>query len=193
MSDLVSVSKIEGLGPRLLNFANRIAPGAGTLAGTLGPIMSKGGGSFEGGIDAAGRAVKEFGFASPLKTTLSALRKSDVYPVKDGVITWVGGLVANELGKAIGGTAGGLLETGGDATMKFGGAQAGSSLIVSYFLEQGAVGARGLLKNVNVGGGGGSSTDGRDGRSMIRADNPEVQGTSLPRSGRTTITSGNPF
>lgn len=199
MSTLVSTSKVTGFGSRLLNAADRIAPTAGTVTGIIKPFMAKGGGSIEGAVGVIGSTITGFKFANPLSTTMSALRQPAVYPILDGVKSWLGGLIASEIGDQIGGDMGQVLQKGGSAAMKFGTAAASTSLILSYALEQAAGGGPGLLgfaSAVDSPLGSNFGTTGRKGRRMLRQDNPEVLGRTQPTSGavrKTPQISGAPF
>lgn len=186
MSELVSTSRITGIGPRMLSAADRSAPLIGTVAGMWKPLA--GGGGIEGAVSSATAAISQFKFANPIHTTMSALRQPGKYAIYDGVKGWAAGAIAHAFGSELGGDLGDLLKTGGSAAAKFGSAAATTSLVVSYFLEQGA--APGLLGGVTafagVGGGGGLRGQGEGTQAKrIRQDNPEAVGT-VRRQGATS-------
>jgi hypothetical protein len=136
MTELVSTQRIVGIGPRLLSAADRLAPLAGTINGMIRPFFAKGGGSIGGAMSVAGGAVRSFNFASPLKTTMSALNQPNVYPVASGLGSWLGGLISREIGQELGGQVGSFLGTAGSAAQKFGVASAFMGILSAYFLEQ---------------------------------------------------------
>lgn len=171
MVDLISEKRILGIGPRLLNAADRLAPLAGTVNGLVKPFFAKGGGGATGAINVVSGAVKSFNFANPLSTTMSALGQPQVYPIASGIVSWIGGEVVKEVGKELGGDVGSFLGTGGSAASKFGVSSAFMGILSGYFLEQRGTGIIGNVStgvgNLNVGGGAGQQY-------RLAQDNPDV-------------------
>lgn len=170
MSKLISEKKIMGTGPRLLKAADRAAPTLGAVAGLVLPFAAKGGGSMQGAISLIKSSASKFNFTSPLTTIGKALGQPNVYPIQSGVGTWLGGIVASEIGDAVSGDVGDFLKTGGSAMMKFGVSAAFGGVITSFFLEQEGPGMLGGIAGVGaglIGAGGGDYT------SRIRQDNPD--------------------
>jgi len=190
---LISTPSIAGIGPRLLSAADRLAPTAGVLNGLVGPFFKKSGGGLGGATSLIINGVKSFKFASPLATTRSALNQPDVYPIESGVVGIIGGMIADELGKALGGSVGGFLSKAGGASTKFGTSSAFMGTLTAYFLEQGSGGgaAEGI---VNVGqrlaGGGGTGSGGQDYR--LAQDNPNVVPNTMTQ-GVVSVATGTEF
>ena len=172
---LISTPSITGMPGKLLSAADRLAPFAGTLNGLVGPFLKKSGGGLGGAMTTVTDGVKNFKFASPISTTMSAINQPDIYPIMSGVQSIVGGYIAEEIGKAVGGSIGGFMATAGGATQKFGVASAFMGTLTGYFLEQGAGGGPGEgIVNIgqraatgNLGGGGGQDY-------RLSQDNPRV-------------------
>jgi len=170
LTDLISEKKILGIGPRLLNAADRLAPLLGTVNGGLRPFMSKGGGGVGGALNVVKTGISNFSFDSPIDTTMAAINQPAVYPIASGVGSWAGGLIASEIGNELGGDIGGFLKTGGSASMKFGVSSIFMGILSAYFLEQ--KGGGGILSapmnaiGGYVGGGGQNS--------RIKQDNPDM-------------------
>ena len=182
MSELVSTTSIVGIGPRLLNAADRIAPLAGTVNGLVKPFFAKGGSSISGAVNVAGAAVKSFNFANPVTTTMSALSQPSVYPIQSGIGGWLGGLIAKEVGQELKGTAGGFLQTAGSAAMKFGTSSAFMGILSGYFLEQRGTGLLGKgyegVKGLT------SGTGGQNYR--LAQDNPDIVPSTMSQGVVTT-------
>jgi len=176
MTDLVSEKKILGIGPRLLNAADRLAPLAGTANGLLGPFFKKGGGGVQGAVNLVGKSVKSFNFANPVTTTMSALGQPNVYPIASGITSWIGGLIANEVGKELGGDVGGFLGTAGSAASKFGVSSAFMGMLSSYFLEQTGPG---IAETISTGIGGLKGSGSQNYR--LAQDNPDVVPSTMSR------------
>lgn len=177
MSNLVSESNIIGIGPRMLKAAERLAPLAGTLNGGIKPFYTKGGSSLSGAMNLVGSTVRNFKFANPIQTTMAAANQPQVYPITSGIWSWIGGLIAEQVGQEIKGDIGSFLGTGGRAAMKFGTTSAFMGILSGYFLEQGAGG--GIVGDVWTGtkglAGGGSQNY------RLKQDNPDVVPQTMAR------------
>ena len=182
MGDLINEKRILGIGPRLLNAADRLAPLAGTVNGLVGPFFKKGGGGAQGAIQVVGDSVRGFNFANPLSTTMSALNQPGVYPVSSGIISWIGGEVVKEVGKELGGDVGGFLHTGGSAASKFGVSSAFMGILSAYFLEQRG---SGIIGGVSTGIRGIATRAGQNYR--LAQDNPDMVPASLSQGVITPI------
>ena len=176
MSELVSTKSIVGIGPRLLNAADRLAPLAGTANGLIGPFMAKGGGSINGAMGLVGSSIKKFNFASPIKTTMAAINQPSVYPIASGLGSWAGGFIANQVGEELKGQIGGFLGTAGSAAMKFGVASAFMGILSAYFLEQEGAG---IVGRVSGGIMGLASSGGQNYR--LAQDNPDIVPDTMAR------------
>jgi hypothetical protein len=163
------------------------------LNGLVGPFFKKSGGGIGGAVSTVTNGVKNFKFASPIATTMSAVNQPDVYPIMSGVQSIVGGFIAEEIGKALDGKVGEFMETAGGAATKFGTSSAFMGILTAYFLEQGAGGgaAEGI---VNVGqrlaGGGGTGSGGQDYR--LAQDNPNVVPNTMTQ-GVVSVATGTEF
>ena len=168
MSKLVNEKRILGIGPRLLSAADKLAPLAGTANGLLRPFLAKGGGSAAGALGVVKSGIRGFKFASPIDTTMSAINDPATYPIVSGIGSWIGGLLAEQVGAELGGQIGDFMKKGGSAAMKFGTSSAFMGVLSAYFLEQGA-GAGPL----NMGIGAVQSISGGF-NSRLRQDNPDI-------------------
>lgn len=176
MTELISTQKIIGVGPRLLNAADRIAPALGTVNGLVGPFLAKGGGSATGAVSLIGSSLRAFstGIPNPLSTTMSALGQPGVYPIVSGAGAAIAGMITEEVGKEIGGLVGGFLKTGGSAAQKFGVASAFMGIITAYFLEARGGGSRLFRLGSGIASGAGQNY-------RLEQDNPDVVPNTMSR------------
>jgi hypothetical protein len=122
-----------GLASKALNIANKIAPFAGAAHAWLGDPMADGRGlalapQFISEVLQAG--ILKGKIANPLITTQIALTMPDKYPIMSGALAYLGGMIVDEIGSAVGE---GKVSSMGSALKKYGSSAAINSIISAWF------------------------------------------------------------